>query len=302
MNHDPNDPILSNELILEIANRHLSAYHVTGVEESGGEARAYYIDTDILLKVQRPHRVRERTSQEREVLFLNALGAFSEVTVPEVFGHGRENGQIEYTLMSRMPGKAMREVKPTGERRTEILYNLGRMLYFLHNLPDQEELLESGFFPVDHDRHALAERVIRPLQDVADRISRRNLEWTSKLTPQDIVEKVSETIQYDEKRALHSNPALSHTFVDPESHTLTGLIDLGDAYISHPSNDLRRCLSPLDRQDIFSGYNTLRQADDSFMSVWIANQLLSDFICIAQDNGFRPDAVKEVDEIVKNYL
>jgi hypothetical protein len=122
------------------------------------------------------------------------------------------------------------------------------------------------------------------------------------LTPQEIVEKVSETLQYDEKKALHSNPALSHTFVDPESHTLTGLVDLGDAYISHPSNDLRRCLNPLDRQDIFSGYNSLRKADDAFMSVWVVNQLLSDFICIARDNEFRPDAVEEIDTIVRNYL
>ena len=302
MRNDATDPILDDDLVLDIANRYLEAHQVTGVEESGGEARAYYIDADKLLKVQRPHRVRERTSQEREVLFLNALGAFSEVTVPEVFGYGRENDRIEYTLMSRMPGKAMREVKPTGEKRTEILHNLGQMLYFLHNLPDQTALLESDLFPVDHDRQALADRVIGPLQDVANQISQGNLEWTSKLTPQEIVKKVSETLQYDEKKALHSNPALSHTFVDPESHTLTGLIDLGDAYISHPSNDLRRCLNPLDRQAIFSGYNTLRQADDAFMSVWIVNQLLSDFICIAHDNEFRPDAVKEVDEIVSNYL
>jgi hypothetical protein len=122
------------------------------------------------------------------------------------------------------------------------------------------------------------------------------------LSPQAIVDKVSENLHYDEKKALHSNPALSHTFVDPASHTLNGLIDLGDAYISHPSNDLRRILSPLDRKELFNGYNSLKKADDPFMSVWIANQLISDFICIAHNNEFKSEALTEVNEIVEQYL
>jgi len=302
MNHNPHDPVLNNDQVLEIAGRHAKSERVTGVEESGGEARAYCIDTDKVLKVQRPHRVREKTSQEREVLFLNALGAFPEVTVPEVLGYGRENDQIEYTLMSRMPGRAMRIVHPTGEKRTEILFNLGQMLYFLHNLPDQEGFLHSGLFPIDRDQQDLAKRLIEPLRDLADQISQENLEWALSLTPQQIVEKVSGIIQYDEKRALHSNPALSHTFVDPASQMLTGLIDLGDAYISHPSNDLRRFPSPRDRHELFDGYNSLKKADDPFMSVWVANQLLSDFACIAHDNEFKPEALTEVREIVEHYL
>ena len=302
MKNNTNDPILGNDLVLAIANKHIKAGNVTGVEESGGEARGYYIDVDKILKVQRPHRVRERTSQEREVLFLNALGAFSAVTVPEVFGYGRENDQIEYTLMSRMPGKSLGHVNPTGEKRKEILFNLGQMLYFLHNLPDQEEFLNSNLFPFDYDKQELLNRLIKPLQDLAEQICQGNTDWTLNLSPQEIVDKVSENLQYDEKKALHSNPALSHTFVDPESHTLNGLIDLGDAYISHPSNDLRRFLSPLDRRELFNGYNSLKKADDAFMSVWIANQLLSDFICIAHNNEFRDDALTEINDIVKHYL
>lgn len=300
--NNPNDPILSNDLVLAIANRYLKAYHVTGVEESGGEARVYYIDTDKLLKVQRPHRVRKKTSQEREVLFLNTLRAFPEITVPEVFGYGRENEQIEYTLMSRMPGKAMRFVNPTGEKRKKILFKLGQMLYFIHHLPDQEKLLNSHLFPVDHNAQDLAKRVLNPLRELAEQIGREKRAWPLSLSPQEIVEKASAIVQYDERRTLHSNPALSHTFVDPESHTLTGLIDFGDAYISHPSNDLRRFPSPDDRKDLFAGYNALKKADAAFMSVWVANQLLSDFICIARDNEFSAAALEEVRELAETYL
>ena len=76
----------------------MKANQVTGGEESGGEARVYYIDADKVLKVQRPHRVSEETSQEREVMFLNEVNSFSEITMPEVFGYGRENDTIEYKI------------------------------------------------------------------------------------------------------------------------------------------------------------------------------------------------------------
>ena len=92
------DPVLSNERVLGIVNKHIKAYVVTGVEESGGEARAYYIDSDIVLKVQRPNRVRKRTSLEREVLFLEQLSSYSEISIPQVFGYGRETDSIEYIV------------------------------------------------------------------------------------------------------------------------------------------------------------------------------------------------------------
>ncbi len=302
MNDSTRDPIIDNDLVLSIANRHTKANEVTGVEESGGEARVYYIDADKILKVQRPHRVREKTSQEREVVFLNEVSSFSEITVPEVLGYGRENGRIEYTIMSRIPGKPMGHINPTGEKRKEILFDLGQMLYFLHHLPNQEVFLESDLFPTDNDEHDIANRLIDPMNRCADRISQQAMEWTLKLSPQETVEKVSDIIQYDEKTALHSNPALTHTFVDPDSHALTGLIDLGDAYISHPSNDLGRCPNPLDRKGIFDGYNSLKKADDPFMSIWIANQLLSDFVCIVRNSEFGAEALKQIDEIADNYL
>jgi len=302
MNGNPADPVLNSDQVLRIANRHATSSEVTGVEESGGEARAYYIDSDKVMKVQRPHRVRERTSQEREVLFLDELSSFPEVTVPQVFGYGREGDSIEYTVMSRMPGQALGLVNPTGEKRSQALSDLGRMLYYLHHLPDQEKLTGSGLFPVDRGEQDLVIRIIEPLNQFADTIAQEGQEWTPALSPHEIVARASARMSYSEKKALHSNPALSHTLVDPHTHALTGLIDLGDAYISHPSNDLRRCLSPQDRQDIFSGYNALKKADDAFMSVWIVNQLLSDFICIAHSNEFRADAVDEVAQIARDYL
>src|SRR5437899_44443 len=101
---DPRDPVLDSDLVLSHARRHLpSAQAVTGVDETGGEARAYAIDADFIFKTQRPHRVRPRTSLEKEAFHLGQLAAAApEVTVPRVLGSGREWG-VEYILMTRMP-------------------------------------------------------------------------------------------------------------------------------------------------------------------------------------------------------
>src|SRR5436309_15671856 len=53
---------------------------------------------------------------------------------------------------------------------------------------------------------------------------------------------------------LHSNPGPEHVFVDPRTGEMTGLIDFGDAYISHPAFDLRWPRAA-DRADILAGYD-----------------------------------------------
>lgn len=65
------DPVLGNDLVLELARRHAPhARVVTEVDESGGEARAYFIDDDLVVKTQRPHRLRPRTSLSKEAYLL----------------------------------------------------------------------------------------------------------------------------------------------------------------------------------------------------------------------------------------
>ena len=74
------------------------------------------------------------------------------------------------------------------------------------------------------------------------------------LAPDEIGRRLMQTMP-DVKNivALHSNPGPEHTFVDPVSGRLTSLIDFGDAYFSHPVNDLRRYRSPADRQAVLDG-------------------------------------------------
>ena len=124
MTHDPDprDPVLHTARVLELTRRHLSsARSVTAVDETGGEARTYVIDEAFVFKTQRPHRVRPRTSLEKEVFHLNQLASRApEVNVPRVLGYGRES-EVEYILMTRMPGVPMRRLALSGTARAGVL-------------------------------------------------------------------------------------------------------------------------------------------------------------------------------------
>ena len=64
------DPILKESLTLDIVRQYApSAGEVRQIDESGGEARVYAIDDNIILKVQRPQQLRSSTSLEKEAFF-----------------------------------------------------------------------------------------------------------------------------------------------------------------------------------------------------------------------------------------
>jgi hypothetical protein len=70
------DPVLSPDTVLALVHRHVpDAAAVTGVDESGGEARAYLVDDDMVVKTQRPHRLRPRTSLAKEAYLLDTLAS-----------------------------------------------------------------------------------------------------------------------------------------------------------------------------------------------------------------------------------
>ena len=89
---------------------------VTGIDETGGEARVYVIDEPLVVKVQRPHRLRPRTSLEKEAFFLHQLSAHPDIVVPQVLGYGRHD-TIEYLVMTRMPGVSALTVELTGAKQ-----------------------------------------------------------------------------------------------------------------------------------------------------------------------------------------
>jgi aminoglycoside phosphotransferase (APT) family kinase protein len=276
----PRDPVLDFRRVLALARRHLPAAHaVTDVDETGGEARAYVIDEGFIFKTQRPHRIRPRTSLAKETLHLEQLARSApELCVPRVLGYGNDDG-VEYILMTRVSGVAMRSVEVEGVARAELLHQLGSVLRRMHCLP-LEPLLASGLFPADFDSSAICDRLERLLQRAVEDATAARDDWTLDLSPEEVAASIAEGARVVEEApvAIHSNPGTEHVFVDPHSLKLTGIIDFGDAYISHPALDMRRWASSQDRNALIGGYATEYPLSPTFGDNWrvisVANLML----------------------------
>jgi hygromycin-B 7''-O-kinase len=275
------DSVLTDTVALGLAQRHVpSAHAVTGVDESGGEARGYLIDDGLILKTQRPHRLRPRTSLAKEAAFLGHLAAFPAIPAPRVLGYGHAAG-VEYLCMTRMPGDAVIRQTIAGPARARVLHALGQVLYQIHTGP-QAPLAASGLFPGDHTTGDLRARLMEAFDEALVALERAGGVWQHASSPRHVADTalaaLPDTTAFV---ALHSNPGPEHTFADPVTHTYTGTIDFGDAYISHPALDLRRWKDPADREALLTGYLAVGPVDEAFMGVWRVTQIWADIAAIA---------------------
>jgi len=292
------DPVHSDDVVLSLVRQHVpSVKAVTGVDESGGEARTYAIDEGIILKTQRPHRLRQRTSLEKEVVFLKQLSFDDRISVPRVLGHGRE-GDIEYTVMTRMSDVAVASTTLTGEPRRETMYKVGQTLRRIHEI-DQTPFHQFELLPTDGTFSDVKERFESSFAGLVEKMHNDNREWTLSLTPEEVAKRAIDALPETADRVgLHSNPGPTHTFVHADTGRFSGLIDFGDAYISHPALDLYRWNLPKDREAVLAGYTSERPVSDSFLATWKVVMVLSDMMSIA----YRMKAMEESEEDLKKLI
>jgi hygromycin-B 7''-O-kinase len=302
------DPVLSAEVVLALVHRHKpNAGAVTGVDESGGEARTYMIDDALILKTQRPQQLRPRTSLRKEIFFLNHIAAHApDLHVPRVLGHGFHHDpagvRIEYTLMTRMPGKAMRHVALDASARRAVLRQVGATLRRIHALP-QPPFRESDLLPGDHTFVDVQIRFGRYFTDLADAVRYEQLPWTFELSPEQVGARALAALPDTRERvALHSNPYLEHVFVDPQTGAYSGLIDFGDAFISHPACDLRRWTRPADREVLLEGYAADTSIDDTFLATWRVLGIFTNAQVMAHYAGQAPERAAEAREELRALL
>ena len=269
------DPVLEDGMVLELVRQYVpGAKAVISVDDSHGEARAYAVDADIILKVQRPQQLRSSTSLEKETFFLKHLEKHTDVSVPRVLGY-EKRGTLEYICMTRMPGIAAEHTKLTQQEKHALLLELGKELRKIHDA-DQQPILESGLFSHD-DPPDLTERLRRRYQGV---INRKNgtISPDKTMSASDKLEKALRAIQNtDVFVALHANPYIPHVFVDKKTHKYSGIIDFGDAYIGHPIFDMWYW-KPESRKILLQGYTSERPVSAAFQSIFDTLDAISKII------------------------
>lgn len=292
------DPALSDDVVFSLVRQHVPGVKaVTGVDESGGEARTYAIDENIILKTQRPHRLRPRTSLEKEVIFLKQLSFDDRISVPRVLGYGRE-GDIEYTVMTRMPGVAVVNTTLTGDARRETMFEVGQTLRRIHQI-EQTSFHQSGLFPTDETFSDVKERIESSFTRLVEKMHNDNSDWTLSLTPEQVAKRAIDTLpETTERVGLHSNPGPTHTFVHADTGRFSGLIDFGDAYISHPALDLYRWNLPEDREAVLAGYTSEHQVSESFLGILRSVMVLSNLMSIAYRTKTMTESRKDLKKLV----
>jgi aminoglycoside phosphotransferase (APT) family kinase protein len=290
------DPVLDEQAVLNLARRHVkSCTVVSSIDETGGEARTYGIDDNMVLKVQRPHRQRSRTSLEKEVFFLNQLRTYPEIVVPRVLGYGREKS-IEYIVMTRMPGVAALTVDLKGAKRTEVLLQLGRVLRRLHSI-SQHPFYSSSLFPGYRTQEEFTAGARANLAHAVQVIAETPDLWPLDISPEDLAEKALAGLSTAmELVALHSNPGPVHTFIQPDTLEFVGIIDFGDSYISHPALDWR-WPTHQDRLIILQGYGDETPVSEEFMTAWRSLLVLSDMFTMVTRPATRPRATERLRDL-----
>lgn len=294
---DAPDPVLDEQTVLEAVRRHApEAGRLLEVDESGGEARAYHVEGDVVLKTQRPHRLRPRTNLEKEALFLRALDEEGGFPVPRVLGHGRVDG-IEYLCLTRMPGAPMKRTELAPPLRAAALEQLGRTLRRIHEI-DQAPLATGNLIPGDEAPADLRTRFADTFQRLAAALEERG-DRTGAIDVRTIAaERVDGTPGDTPPVALHSNPGPEHTFVDPASGAFVGLIDFGDAYRSHPALDLRPWGDDRDAAGLLAGYRSLGPLPESFEHVWVTGRVLMELARVARGLRAPVDAAATIERLL----
>ena len=296
------DPILDDGVVLALARRHEPGIAaVTSIDETGGEARVYYLDGTWVFKVQRPQQLRSWTNLEKEVRFLERIAADDPgVPVPRVAGHGRE-GTVEYTLMTRIGGDAAVRTPVPDAARPAMLEALGRVLRRIHGI-QQAPLHASGLFPEEYTAEDLRASVAEDITAWAERFANKSLGWPFPFTPAALIAQSRDRVpDAPPAVALHTNPGPTHTFVDPPTGTFVGLIDFGDAYIGHPARDLGRWPAPWDRAAVMRGYREAGELDPGFLAFWPVATVLADLLVMYRSVAHRAEARADLLATVREW-
>jgi hygromycin-B 7''-O-kinase len=298
---DAPDPVLPAALVAGLSRRHLpddlalDGDEAVEVDESGGEARAYLLDgvalegrgsgsagseRGVVVKTQRPHRLRPRTSLAKEAQLLTTLADALGGRIPRVYGYDcveTDIGWVEFIVMSRIPGRAVGRTMLSPPARRALLREVAAVLRAVHAL-DAGGLRSAGLPPVTAGAAGLRARLEPNFADLVENLTSRPDRWPLDVAPSHVAEMALAALptRLDQPPVpLHSNPGPTHVFTGLEG-AFTGLIDFGDAYAAHPALDLRSWPDPADRVLLREAYLDGRPAGAEWDAVWTVAMIYAD--------------------------
>lgn len=294
------DPVLPAALVLSLAGPHLPpgrpAHRVLEVDESGGEARAYLLDGGVVVKTQRPPRLRPRTSLAKEAALLAALARPLAGRVPELFGYDQvetSSGRVEFIVMSALAGRAVAAWSPARRPGPDVLRELATVLRAVHAV-DVAALRVAVPLPEDHDAVGLRRRLELRFADLVEALDGEPGCWPLPIPAARVAARAVDALPPEMVQlpvVLHSNPGPTHVFTDA-SGDFTGLIDFGDAYASHPALDLRSWPDPHDRIALREWYLDGGPAPAEWDAVWAVAMVYADMAALT--GGFAEAAATDL--------
>ena len=136
----------------------------------------------------------------------------------------------------------------------------------------------------------LTRRLKSRFGDVADVIAQHPEKWTFPTPFKDVVATALAMLPTEfSPVVVHSNLGPTHVFHNGDG-ALTGLIDFGDSYLSHPAMDLRSWPDPADRVALRNAYLGSRPPQPDFDTAWAAGMIAIDTAVLVTQPGHAPAA------------
>lgn len=246
-----------------------------------------------MVKTQRPHRLRARTSLEKKAFVLERLAELADLAVPRVLGYGNESN-VEYIVMTRIAGVAVDNVEIEGPARAGLLGDLGDTLRRVHEA-DQAAMEASPLITGDNSGADLRERIAAGFDALIPAVASDADGSLAGIDLRELAEEYLAALPTDFRPVtLHSNPGPVHCFADTPSGRFTGLIDFGDAYRSHPALDLRPWSSPDDSRHLLAGYCRRGPLAEGFEAVRRCGIVLSELRLVARGGCDERTAVRTI--------
>jgi aminoglycoside phosphotransferase (APT) family kinase protein len=149
--------------------------------------------------------------------------------------------------------------------------------------------------PTDGDAVALRQRLVSGFGDIADAFTENG---RTLAVPADLDEVIGRVLAAVPETlspvVLHSNPSPTHVFVDPDSGRFSGVIDFGDAYVSHPVLDLHRWPDPTDRIRLRDAYLDGATASAELDRMWTIAMIYTDLAVIGTGSPFAEAATADL--------